>query len=291
MTTADLDIARRICVRHPYLAFHDLTVLTPGHTTATLPVESPTAKHRPFELHEFVRHGAILGLTAVASLAPTDERRYYLAQRGTAAWLAQHSDPTINPVTVSSDGRMMTNRRGAATTTAYANGTPLALLSVEFSVLSEKAFRRMFAHAYRPHQDTSSPHRSPYTHPLPLDQLHIGADTATATATVSATPHQCAGHFDHYPALPIAVLVRSCFDLATQLIHTLEPDESWDITDGDLHPVTHLVPAGQPVALRAEIIHSTPLSRMVRIALHFSNTEIGHLTVQTMRSHRPKEAD
>jgi 3-hydroxymyristoyl/3-hydroxydecanoyl-(acyl carrier protein) dehydratase len=280
VTTTETDLYQRICVRRPYFAFADLATDEPGTASATIPAEVPTAGTEPINLHEFIRHGAILGLCSVASLAPPDERRYYLAQVGTVAWLTPPHQRTISgPLSGYAHGTMISTRRGAADVTAWGDGKPILKLTVEFSVFSEKAFGRMFSHTHRPDLDYTTPDTSPYINGLELEDRTI-RDDKTASATVTATPEQCAGHFNGFPAMPVAVIIRAAVELGAYLVNTRETGHLWEPADGDLHGVTQLVPAGRPVTMLAELIHATPTSRLVRVGFTVDGSGIGHITFQ-----------
>lgn len=288
MTTTESDIYSRICVRRPYYAYSDLAVTEPGHVTATVPAETPNIGPEPIALHEFIRHGAILGLCSVASLSPRDERRYYLAQVGTVAWLVPNGQrATKGPLVGAAHGTLISNRRGKSEVYGYSNDQPLVKLTVEFGVFSERAFARAFANLHRPELAEPEPDANPYILGLALQDRAVHDNNSAASATITANTDQCAGHFDGYPAIPVAVIIRAAIELGGYLVNTADPYQLWEPTDGDLHPISQLVPAGQKVTLNAEIIHATPTSRLVRISFTVDDSDIGHVTFQYMPTTSP----
>ncbi|WP_409497178.1 hypothetical protein [Amycolatopsis sp. cmx-11-12] len=142
----------RICVREPYFALQNLHEIAPGETTATIPVELPaTYELGPITAAEAARHTAILGSCAVASVAPDDRRRYYLATHCDIAWLvttpACSSDSFIGYAT----GGFRDSRNAYAHTTLIATtGRPVARIDVDYTSFTEEAFGKIFARLRRP---------------------------------------------------------------------------------------------------------------------------------------------
>lgn len=221
-----LDVTGSICVTPPYFALTDLRQVAPGEATATIPIETdPGRQAAGIGLFEAGRHLAILGLSAAATVNPTPGRHYYLARTGDCDWLAPATEPNT-PVPKALHGHAQAAFTGprhvtAHTTLADPDGTVLARLIVTYDVLSE----RLFAHFFGP-PATPAPHpHNPYSRPLPLDNLVFHGDAVSAD--IAVTPDLCAGHFDGYPALPVAITATIMTTLTDRLITRNDPAARW----------------------------------------------------------------
>ncbi len=91
-------------------------------------------------------------------------------------------------------------------------------LSVEYAVLSEAVFEKLFrAHAVEPRSELplgSASHRiNPYSRTTELTESQ--RDAAGASGTLApVTPEHCLGHFPRYPMLPVAMVMQSLSALA-----------------------------------------------------------------------------
>ncbi len=218
-------LSERICVRPPYFALDNLE--WNGQTfSATGPAQLPRGGERsPMAAAEVGRHAAIAGLCAAALTQRDDTRRYYLAQR------ADYSGFTPRPgrgaVRFESVVKHLDKRAAVARVCAYAGGGTLAEVVVHYSVLSASAFERLFRDRLRPALPAADTRRY---HGELTGRLESTPETLRETSSetlrlhVEAIPEAvCAGHFDGYPAMPVAVLMSQLSRLAGTLMDKAVP--------------------------------------------------------------------
>lgn len=195
----------RICVRPPYYALRDLRF--DGETLeARVSTGLPRgAEVGPIQGAELSRHAAIAGLCRAALEQGDDKRRYYLAQQ---AWYEGYPSaaPHGSAVTLSAGLDSLSKRAVRATVAARVGGELLAHLEVEYTVLTEAAFDRLF-------QSRRQPTPADALSALPPGRLEWRGPALTRS--LEAVPAgACAGHFEHYPAMPVAILMGQLAELA-----------------------------------------------------------------------------
>lgn len=196
------DLLHRICVRPPYFALTDLQ--SDGQTfSATAVAESPvTNEVGPMQASEISRHAAICGLCAVALTFSDGDRRYYLAQDAVYRGFA-NAAPYGTAAAFRASVVEQNRRQATAEIKVTAGGNPLAQLRVTYTILSEPSFRRLFRSKYSP--DFVGLQRDRMPDP-PAGEFSRSGNTSVLT--LEAVPEEaCAGHFEHYPAMPVAVLM------------------------------------------------------------------------------------
>lgn len=201
------NLLERFGVRAPYFALTDISMAGLG-LQATAVAESPSfLELGPMPAAELGRHAAIVGLAAAAAQQSDDKRRYYLARRAECLYV-----PNVAPygAPVRFHGRILElNKRSArASVEATAKGTPLASFKVDYTVLTDSAFERLFRGRGRPTPSAPSPYGS-----LLTTSWHGTIDLAEQVVE-SLPVGACVGHFDGYPALPVAVLMGQLSYLA-----------------------------------------------------------------------------
>jgi hypothetical protein len=191
----------RICVRPPYFALRDLG-WSGGLLSATATAESSrTLEDGPMRAAELGRHGAIAGLCAAAlSQGERATRNYYLAQRadyrGYPSRAAYGAPVRFNARVIDLGKRQV--RALVQAVLLDAPTEPLMEVEVAYAILAETTFERVFRHRRQPTQ--------PSTRFRPLSAREVATDGLSAVSSFKAVPLEvCAGHFDNYPALPVAV--------------------------------------------------------------------------------------
>lgn len=210
-TAVDLAaVVRRIGVRPPYFALHDLTrdglVLA-----ATARAEAPAFLERgPMTAAEVGRHAAIAGLVHAAVEQRDDVRRYYLARQASCHYQANDA-PYGTPVRLRSELLDVDRRTVHVRVEALTAAGPLAQIELRYAVLTEPAFERLFRHRAQ----ATPPAASPYGRLM--HEAHE-RDDDRAVQTIDAIPvGACPGHFDGFPAMPVAVLMGQLSYLAGRL--------------------------------------------------------------------------
>ena len=203
------NLLNRICVRPPYFNLQRLH-LADGSLHAVAPAELKIPQERsPMSAAEMGRHAAIAGLCASALAQEDDTRRYYLAQR--AQFTGCRAGSSRGEVGFRARLTHLDKRQADAQVAVTAGGAPLASLEVHYTVLTEAAFERLF----RAKQSASV--LTP-GYAAELDgTLYKGRDEAVFDVPVISLD-VCAGHFERYPALPVAVLMSYLTRLGGKLV-------------------------------------------------------------------------
>lgn len=232
------ELLPRIGVRAPYFALSDLA-LEGLELHATAVAESPAfLEVGPMPAAELGRHAALVGLSLAAMQQADDRRRYYLARRAECRYLPNDA-PYGAPVRFVGQLLELDKRKSRAAVTAEAGGAPLASFEVDYTVLTESAFERLFRVNGKPTPLAPSPYGSLLT---PLWQ----GTTDCAEQIVEELPvSACVGHFDGFPALPVAVLMGQLSYLAGRL-----HGEPYRVVRGEVE-ASDLVWAGERAIFRA----------------------------------------
>ena len=207
---AEEALLKRICVSKPYYALVNPTGV--GSTfyasaTADLPLEAEVG---PMSSAEISRHAAISGLCAAALAQNDDDRRFYLAQRAEYRGVANGA-AYGSPVTFAATLQSLSKRGARAQIVVQAGAKPLAKLVVDYTILTEYAFSRLFRTHYRP-----------TTPQAVMDNSLSGRAQSSGDRSVYDVPALpetvCAGHFADYPALPVALLMGQLGKVAWPLL-------------------------------------------------------------------------
>jgi 3-hydroxymyristoyl/3-hydroxydecanoyl-(acyl carrier protein) dehydratase len=203
-------VLQRICVRPPYFALEDLSLegerLT-AYTRAETPIELEPA---PMSAAELGRHAAISGLSLVALLQKDDDRRYYLAQRAECDYFKSEA-PFGSRVKFEAKLLEMDKRAARVTVEASLEDQAIAQFTISYSILTERTFERLFARYQKPTYPTPSPYAKPLSETYERGELW-------AETKVTIPAWACVGHFDGYPALPVAMLMSQLSYLAGQIM-------------------------------------------------------------------------
>ena len=196
------DLLERICVRPPYFALKNIHRYGAALHATAYAERAITNEAGPMQASEICRHAAICGLSAVALTFQDDERRYYLAQDATYQGF---DNPAPYGAAVSFEAALVdqNKRQATADITVTAGGQMLAQLRVTYTILSEPSFRRLFRSKYSATFSQVQADRMPDP---PAGEFSVSG--ATSVLTLPSIPEEaCAGHFENYPAMPVAVLM------------------------------------------------------------------------------------
>lgn len=198
---------KRICVRPPYFALEDVQVCDSILTAVARAEMRIDGERGPMTGAELGRHAAIAGICRAAISQNDERRRYYLAQRAECTF--ERSDaPFGSEVAFYAELTHLDKRQARSRVTAECAGNALADFDLTYTILTEPAFARLFGTR---RQDTVSG----------LEQFQpqlvgeTNRDATSAEFKVSDIPAAaCAGHFDDFPVLPVAVLMGKLSELA-----------------------------------------------------------------------------
>ena len=213
VTAATPDVAaalRRICVRPPYFALQD-GAREGRFLHATAVAESPPFLERgPMPAAEVGRHAAIAGLLHAALEQRDDARRYYLAREATCVYVPNPSSYGA-PVSFRTEVLDLDRRSAHVRTEAHTDEGPLAQIELRYAILTEPAFERLFRH--RAMKTFATP--SPFGRLLTEAYEHHGDIVSQTIPSIPVA--SCTGHFDGFPAMPVAVLMGQLAFLAGRL--------------------------------------------------------------------------
>ncbi len=209
-TVSQNALLTRVCVRPPYFALQNAHLegsLFVAEALAELPQGLALGPMRPGDLS---RHGAIAGLCALAIQQKDDQRRYYLATEATfTGYLSQV--PYGSLLRFEAEVLELGKRNARALVTSYARQERIATLEVEYSILNTLLFERLNAHRRQP---------TPQVALEPMTVKDIEWRGNTGVYRIPALPaSMCAGHFDDFPAAPVALLMDQLAQIAEQFVN------------------------------------------------------------------------
>ena len=236
---SEAQLLKRICISRPYYAL--LNPTCSGHTfyasaVADLPLGAEVG---PMSGAEISRHAAISGLCAAALAQEDDSRRFYLAQRAEYQGVP-NSAPYGTPVTFAATLQSLGKRGARSEISVQTAGNLLATLTVDYTILTEYAFSRLFRSRYRP------------TEPQPVMNIELPGSAYSSgersVYEVAALPETvCAGHFADHPALPVALLMGQLGTAAWRLMGSA----GWRCVRASVN-ATDLCWAGERIRFEAE---------------------------------------
>lgn len=248
----DLSILERISVTAPYFALKNLQVdfndVYCSFTTELINI----AELGPISGAEVGRHMAILGSVVLARQNPRNARHYYLA---TDALIKRCIfKPSSNNQLFARARMVELNRKKGLVTGEILDqeGNVLYEVEVTYMVLVESIFERMFAnHRIETITDTTV---NPYTEDSNFYDLKLDVQACYATIG-QVVPENCPGHFNNFPALPVARMGTSMGKLGGMHFMHLNPSEKkkYYIAHAELH-AKQLVFVGENVKFRTEIV-------------------------------------
>ena len=203
-------VLQRICVRPPYYAlknesYHDQVFR--AEASADLLQGRALGPMRPGDIS---RHGAIAGSCALALAQSDDNPRYYLATKASYCGMPVEA-PYGTPVQFEAKIQQFDKRRATATVHASVGRHLLATLNTTYSILKPALFERLNAHRRVPTTRSSTMN--------PIGEYPTRWKGDTGVCTIPTLPiSACSGHFDDYPAAPVAVLMDQLAQVAEHAV-------------------------------------------------------------------------
>ncbi len=261
-----------------------------GVVSAMVPVTPPPYPERgPIEAAQVARHLAILGSCAAALSRSDDQPHHYLASRAHYSRLAGGPETLVGGMLKAEAVASWPDKRTARALIKLmtADGDGLHLLDVHYSVLSPKMFERLhpttdeaLASCVDPQVDAG---------PEMTEELVVaGADGVTVDGGI-ISESACAGHFDGYPAAPVAIVMgRLCRAAGIGLAAKLDRELEYQIEEG--HVVANkLARAGQHLVLEARYGRPVPAGHLMYGTARADGEVIGEVAV-TLSAVEPQEA-
>lgn len=212
------DLLKLIAVTQPYFALSNLKK-DGDFLQATIPLEQ-IDHNEPAGMctAEVGRHLAILGSLAMAEANPRKEKHYYLASEAT---LERVTDQPVADTTFIGRVRLesIDKRVGEISGQLFTqDGLLIYQVTVKYSIMHERLFERMFGSEKR--SKLNAPPSNPYRTKTKL--YNIRRDLKTCSASLGVVKEEeCAGHFNNFPAVPIARLGLALSLLAGEHLHTV----------------------------------------------------------------------
>lgn len=209
------DLLERICVRPPYFALHDLRIEEDVFCATAAAELAQGLEAGPMQAAEISRHGAIAGLCAAAQAQGDQQRRYYLAQEATYVGVPNEVDYGT-PVTLRAQVLDLNKRQAQVQIRVVAAGQDVAALEVLYTILTDSAFSRLFRSRHQPGFGDEL-----QTELATLPRSGLSRQGEGLVQQIDRVPeHACAGHFDGYPAMPVAILMGQLAQLAGQTLES-----------------------------------------------------------------------
>jgi 3-hydroxymyristoyl/3-hydroxydecanoyl-(acyl carrier protein) dehydratase len=258
-------LLQRICVRPPYFALEHIA-LEGERFSAYARAETLVAlEPAPMSAAELGRHAAISGLSLIALLQKDDDRRYYLAQKADCDYFKSEAEFGTQ---VKFEAKPLEIDKRAARVSVHAsvNGEAIAQFTISYTILTERTFERLFAR----HQKVTYPAPSPYANLL-SEIFERGEMWAETKVTIPVWA--CVGHFDGYPALPVAMLMSQLSYLAGQIM-----GEPYFVPKG-LVEANDLCWADKEVIFRAELMAIEGITARFHCTASIEGQTVGQMSV------------
>lgn len=158
------------------------------------------------------RHLAILGSLAIAKTNPIKKKHYYLANKANVKRV--YRTPYSDVLHIGEMSTKSFNKRNAVAEGCIktADGKVIYEIEVEYSVLTEVLFNRMFSQ-HKQNTD-SKPNYNPYRNSIHFKDT-VKTDTICSASLGKVESNDCVGHFDNYPALPVARIAQALINIAS----------------------------------------------------------------------------
>lgn len=271
-------ISNLICVTKPYYSLENPEQISDTEIQCEVNVENLNSGEATIiSAAEAGRHLAILGSCILALNNPVESRHYYLA---TKAYIKRVEDPknvlrpeNARPVRLFAQARILdyTNRNALVNAELFTFQKHLVYeLKVSYQIMKKELFQKFFKKHVVP--ELSHSEINPYSETPNIKNIRLKGKTLDGYLG-KISEEQCLGHFDHYPAFPIAIL---CAALAkTGGIHLkkiLNTDHlTYSTKNADIK-AHKLAFAGEEV-----FVHSTLLD-IVDDEYHFNVKAVNHLS-------------
>lgn len=188
-------------VSEPYFALRNVRTIE-NKVIADVPIQ--LVKHdenADISLAEVGRHLAILGSLCVANANPQKSKHYYLATDGYFERCCNKSCEAtefIGTATLISINRKVGQVYAELLTP---DGRLVFKTTLSYAIISETLFHRL----YNSHKKSSIPAKdnNPYKVPIELKNISLSYEKCSAEIG-EVKQEQCLGHFDYFPALPVA---------------------------------------------------------------------------------------
>ena len=257
----DFELRNKICVTKPYFALNNIKNIEDTIFRATVTIENINSEEQTFiSAAEAGRHLAILGLTALASENQKLEKHYYLATqalliRGENSEKIFHFNDRERKLLILEAEVILLDldkKIGKVKAKIFTEDDELIFsINVTYKIMKEDLFQKIFQSNYI---EINSPEgENPYTKNCKIDNVSYNNTILQGDlGLVSAS--QCLGHFQNYPALPVAILCSAMSDFAAMhLFRLIKSIEKYSVFRADM-TAYRLAFAGEFIQLNSTFI-------------------------------------
>jgi hypothetical protein len=275
-TELETRIRQLICVTKPYYALQHLQQLENGVLQAEVLVENNDSGEATLVSGaETGRHLAILGSCALALENPLSIRHFYLATKATivrndatASIFRSEKQDKIRLIAQAKVTRLdLGSKTGMAEMNFFTEAGILVYnIQVSYTVLKAELFRKLFQKNLRP--GTVFTGETPYTRNVAISNLQLGGPAISGSLGV-IQPSQCVGHFDDYPALPVAMMSSAFARMAgIHLQQLLQNDRlAYSVKHAALN-ASRLAFAGEEINIRSVFEGEKAGAYLFRVTAH-----------------------
>lgn len=220
-TSTASHLADNIMVEAPYNILSDYQLQADGSITANVSNEYLHENEGgPISCAEFGRHLAILGSILLAHEYNHKDNHYFLANH---ADLKRVHEYVTQSEAFTLIARVVSKGKRKATIEGVIYDRfeiPVYKAEISYQVMHPRIFNRFFGKHQLTHTYTNEV--SPYIQRKNLSQVAISHQDATATYGIIEA-NDCEGHFQDYPALPVALVGGLFCELGMHLVRSVLP--------------------------------------------------------------------
>ncbi|MEN8121727.1 MAG: hypothetical protein ABFS35_15355 [Bacteroidota bacterium] len=209
-------ILNKISVKPPYFALSNMVMETNETLSAMVPVEQPMGnEYGIISAAEAGRHMAILGSCALSIKNPNPGRHYYLAVGAKVKKISNLDETGV--LFGKANVVHLDKRNGIVSTKLFTeNGQLLFIIEVTYKIMQHNLFEKLFIQN-KQNEPFIPIYNSPYQKDHPLSEP-IFTNNILKTSLGPLQPNECQGHFQNFPAVPVAILMHSLSKAAGQLL-------------------------------------------------------------------------
>lgn len=250
-------IDRNIMVKSPYNILYDLVKTSDVSVSCKVKNEFSLANEDgPISASEAGRHLAILG--SIALSLTRDVPHYYLAVEAEITRSSLNSEPS-HTLYLEANISNQNERKGYTYGRLYNDAKTLIYeIKVTYKILSVPLFSKLFKtfHSpmdFKPSQQSYAVRKQLSN--ITIDNANILADYGTVLS------EDCNGHFENYPALPVAIICGAFTELGLALFFN-NPDNKYEkaIATHARISASRLVFADEALSFKGVIQETTPQS-------------------------------
>lgn len=267
-------------VTPPYFALENLRQNEEGFILAKIPIQQPLDMEVGYiSTAEAGRHLAILGSCSVAMSNSHKSKHYYLAYH--AEYFnkaAQENYEILNYINAVAKGKLINKRTAISECFMLKDNNIIATLKVLYHVISENIFEKIYKN-FQIHTNFDET-LNPYEIAMPIQNISIINRKLTASLG-EILASNCYGHFQRFPAMPVAILSSSLNRASGYLLkEILQQNDFKYIVRSVIVKAENLAFAGEIVNLEVEFLNSHDNNYVFRgKAIANSTKEVGDLLI------------